>query len=111
MKSQSISNAFIVGVVAFGSAVFAQGTHSGDAVPILPVPSGPFGIGRAGYRWVDPMRPDRYSNDRNAHRELMVYFWYPTSNKASSTKGSYFPGADGMDALPEIRARLAREFG
>lgn len=94
-----------------GSGVFAQDTQPADAFPKPPAPPGPFGIGRVGYDWVDPSRPDQYSSDPNAHRELMVYFWYPTSGKSSDAKGSYFPGTQQMDTQPEIRARLAREFG
>lgn len=100
MRTRSISCALMIGLMA----------HA-DALPKLPAPSGPFGIGRVGYDWVDPSRPDRYSSDPNAHRELMVYFWYPTSRKSADANGAYFPGAQQMDALPEVRARLAREFG
>ncbi len=109
MRPQSISYAFIVGLIALG--VYAQDTPPADALPKLPAPSGPFGIGRVGYSWVDPSRPDQYSSNPNAHRELMVYFWYPTSGKSPDAKGSYFPGAQQMDTMPETRARLAREFG
>jgi pimeloyl-ACP methyl ester carboxylesterase len=110
MRSQSISYAFIIGLIAWGSGVFAQDTQPADALPKLPAPSGPFGIGRVGYDWVDPSRPDRYSSDPHAHRELMVYFWYPTPGKSADAKGWYFPGTQRMDTLPEVRARLAREF-
>src|SRR6516164_8066668 len=108
MKSQSISYAFIIiiGLIAWGSGIFAQGTQPADALPKLPAPSGPFGIGRVGYDWVDPLRPDRYSSDPNAHRELMVYFWYPTSGKSADAKGPYLPGAQRMDTLPEIQKRM-----
>lgn len=111
MRLQPVVHAFITGVVAFGAVVLAPGTQFGDDRPILPAPSGPFGVGRAGYRSVDPSRPDGHSKDRNARRELMVYFWYPISDKSSAVKGPYIPGAERMDALPDIRARLAREFG
>ena len=67
------------------------------------------------------MRSDRYSSDPNAHRELMVYFWYPISYTSATPKGAYLlgpylpgpylPGAQRMDSLPDIRPRLAREFG
>jgi hypothetical protein len=43
------------------------------ATPTLPTPSGPFGIGRIGYEWIDPSRPDTYSANPDAHRDLMVY--------------------------------------
>ena len=40
--------------------------------------------------------------DPNAYRELMVYFWYPTSGKFGDGKGSYLPGTQRMDTLPEV---------
>jgi predicted dienelactone hydrolase len=80
------------------------------AVPQLPTPSGPFGIGRVGYDWTDSARPDRYSTDPQAHRELMVYLWYPTSQKAAETKGPYLPAAKEMDAIPDIQHRMQQEF-
>jgi len=111
MKSSSLSYAFIIGVIAWSCAAFGQGTQPTDALPKLPAPSGPFGIGRVGYHWVDRLRPDRYSSDPKAHRELMVYFWYPTSERSADAKGTYLPGARRMETLPEIQKRMSREFG
>ena len=48
------------------------------ATPQLPTPSGTLGIGRIGYEWVDLSRPDPNSTDPKAHRDLMVYLWYPS---------------------------------
>jgi dienelactone hydrolase len=69
------------------------------------------GIGRAGYDWTDLSRPDRNSADPKAHRELMVYVWYPTSQNPAKIKGAYLPGAQEMNRIPEIRGRLEDEFG
>jgi dienelactone hydrolase len=79
-------------------------------VPQLPTPSGPFGIGRVGYDWTDNARSDRYSTDLQAHRELMVYLWYPISQKAADTKGTYLPAAKEMDATPDIQHSMQQEF-
>jgi pimeloyl-ACP methyl ester carboxylesterase len=103
--------AAIIGLIAWGCAAFAQSTPPADALPKIPVPSGPYGIGRVGYDWVDASRPDPYSSDPKAHRELMVYFWYPAAQKPADAKGAYLPGAQRMDALPEIQSRMSREFG
>lgn len=111
MKSQSVLFASIIGLIAWSCAAFGQGTQPADALPKLPAPSGPFGIGRVGYDWVDPLRPDQFSSDPKAHRKLMVYFWYPTSEKSADVKGPYLPGAQRMDTLPEIQKRMSREFG
>lgn len=71
--------ALSLGILAALSAAFVQanspqGVPAENGLPLIPVPSGPFGIGRIGYDWIDPSRPDRYSSKPNQRRELMVYF-------------------------------------
>lgn len=63
----------------------------------LPDPSGTYRIGRVGYEWIDASRPDGYSADPAAHRDLMVYLWYPSSHDAAGQAEPYFAGwkADG----------------
>ncbi len=78
------------------------------AVPEIPTPSGPFGVGRIGFHWTDPSRPDQYDPKRK--RELMVYLWYPTA-KSAGARGEYLPGAAQMDAVPAIHQLMSREFG
>jgi dienelactone hydrolase len=85
----------------------AQSEHP----PKLSTPSGPFGIGRSSYGWTDSSRPDRYSSDPQARRELMVYVWYPTSEKRADPRAAYIPGAKELDARPELRRRMDNEFG
>lgn len=83
----------------------------------LPNPSGPFGIGRVGYEWIDASRPSPYSIDPvapdapNTPRALMVYLWYPTSRKTSDSSGIYLPGAKQIDANPEAHSLVQDEFG
>lgn len=79
------------------------------APPRLPIPSGQFGIGRVGYDWIDTSRMDRFS--AGAHRELMVYLWYPTSANPGDSKGMYLPGAKQMDAAPGIRRIMLDDSG
>lgn len=115
MKPPLIAHALFLGVfatcAAFGQTSNPAGVQAPEALPKITPPSGPFGIGRVGYHWVDASRPDPYSTEPNAHRELMVYSWYPTLPKAADTKGPYLPGAERMDALPEVQGRMRREFG
>jgi hypothetical protein len=116
MKPRSIACVFSVALIAATCAAFGQtsnseGVQATDASRKITPPSGPFGIGRVGYHWVNASRPDRYSTEPNAHRELMVYFWYPTLPNSADTKGTYIPGAERMDALPEVQGRMRREFG
>ncbi len=74
----------------------------------LPKPSGRFGIGRVGFDWVDHSRMDRFTS--GAHRELMVYLWYPTDKESLGHKGVYWPGAKQMDATPEIQRSMRDKF-
>jgi len=82
-----------------------------DTPPELPVPSGAYGIGRVGYDWTDTSRPDRFSSVPQAHRELMVHVWYPTSAKSAGVNGTYLPGARQMDASPEIQRGMREDYG
>ena len=74
------------------------------AAPTLPVPSGPFGIGRIGYEWIDPSRPDTYSANPDSHRDLMVYLWYPAPRTDTGRTGPYLPVAKQMDATLRFSA-------
>ena len=113
---QLFAYVILIGLIAGACAAFGQTrdiqtAQLTDTLPKIPVPSGPFGIGRVGYDWVDTSRPDRYSSESKAHRELMVYMWYPTSARSADTKGPYLPGAQRMDALPEVQGAMRQEFG
>ena len=77
----------------------------------LPVPSGPYGIGRIGLEWIDPSRHDTYSPNPDAHRDLMVYLWYPAPRTDVVKRGPYLPGAKQMDANTEVQSRVGDEFG
>jgi predicted esterase len=100
---------------AFGQAEIVQNLQQTPAASNtpgkLPIPSGRFGIGRAGYDWTDSSRPDRYSAEPKMHRELMVYLWYPTAQSAEKIKGAYMPSASQIDKAPELKDRTRDEFG
>jgi dienelactone hydrolase len=85
-----------------------QSAPSAAAPPQIPTPTGPFGIGRVGFDWIDTTRPDRFSSDPQAHREIMVYLWYPTSKQTA--RDAYLPGAAKFDGAPEIQRRMRDEY-
>lgn len=69
MKFRSVAHVFFIGCIAlpcvgFGQTSHPEGVLQVDALPKLPAPSGPFGIGRVGYDWIDLSRPDEYSGGR-----------------------------------------------
>ena len=82
-------------------------TNPVAATPTLPTPSGTFGIGRIGYEWIDLSRPDPYSIAPQAHRDLMVYLWYPSPRGNAGEPGWYLPGAKEMDADPDLQPHMS----
>jgi predicted esterase len=97
-----------------GAAVLPGTTQSAIPQPTafkLPDPSGPLGIGRVAYEWIDTSRPDGYASDPHAHRALMVFLWYPTARGAAGKREEYLPGARRMNADPDVRQRMKEEFG
>jgi len=89
----------------------AQTTSTQPPIFNLLDPSGPFGIGRVGYEWIDNARSDRYSSAPGTHRDLMVYLWYPTPPRAAGVAENYWPGAKQMDANPDVHHNMTEEFG
>jgi len=77
------------------------------AVPVFrfPNPGGPDQIGTLTYHWVDTARPEVFSADPDARRELMVQIWYPASGDPSSPRAPYMPDAD---AVAPALARLGQ---
>jgi dienelactone hydrolase len=78
--------------------------------PELPSPSGSFGVGRIAYEWTDVSRSESHAPDSQAHRDLMVYLWYPSPRKDVATKGEYLPGAKQMNATPEVQSAMKGDF-
>lgn len=101
MKLSAMSMTLVV-CLAAGQAIAMENAAGNQDNP-LPEPSGVYGIGRVGFDWVDTSRPDRYSKEPGAHREMMVYLWYP-AKKTGEAKGVYLPGAKQMDADAEAGA-------
>src|SRR5262249_36182551 len=93
---------------AMGSPCTAQvveGWALGTAIPThattqspLPAPTGPYGVGRTEFDWLDSSRPD--PDSPSGHREIVVWFWYPTSPKNQSEAAEWMPGKWGELLLP-----------
>jgi dienelactone hydrolase len=71
-------------------------------VPKLPRPTGPFGVGRVAFDWIDANRVGDMAEDRGPHAELIVYVWYPTEATINEVKGILLPGAKEIDSAPGI---------
>lgn len=105
-----ILSAWLAAPASYARGQTAPAAEPQHAISTLPAPSGPFGVGRVGYHWTDLSRPDSESNDSQRHRELMVYFWYPASRGAKNAWAAYLPGAQQMDAIPDVQSRMRRVY-
>jgi len=55
----------------------------------LPNPSGPFGVGRTTFDWVNKLETDELSPTPGAKREVAVWVWYPAA--AAAAPADYLP--------------------
>lgn len=80
-------------IVVFVAVLGTLATIAGCiAMPVfkLPIPTGPHAIGTETRQIVDRTRRERFSDDPNALRELVIQIWYP----ATSVKGRASPYRD-----------------
>ena len=67
-------------------------------------PSGPYAIGTLTYHWTDTARPEIFSTEPKAHRELMVQLWYPARANPASPRAPYIQDADAISsALARVK--------
>ncbi len=83
--------------------------HCAETTPVLPVPTGPYSVGRVSFHWVDAKR-----RDANGQRELLVYVWYPAATPKSRAHApefaSYLPGVEQLNSSTAARS-LSNLFG
>ena len=65
----------------------------------LPLPSGPFAVGRVIDDWVDPATTDPLSPAPGTPRELLVWIWYPAATVTGVVFDDYLPAT--MRPRPE----------
>ena len=58
---------------------------------MLPVPTGPYAIGRTTYFWSDPVRVDPMAPQAGTKRELAAWIWYPAERKPGLQTEEYMP--------------------
>src|SRR5947209_7747606 len=57
----------------------------------LPIPTGPFAVGRAIYDWTDAAQLDTLAPVPGTKRELLVWIWYPSAAGRSRASDDYAP--------------------
>src|SRR3982074_254922 len=67
----------------------------------LPVPTGPFAVGRAVYDWTDDTHQDTLAPGAGTKRELLVWIWYPAAAAPSGAMADeYVPAQVRPPARP-----------
>jgi pimeloyl-ACP methyl ester carboxylesterase len=90
--TQLLANRLIVGLaIGFSTLTLAASIILPLLLPVFrfSTPGGPYAIGTLTYHWVEVARPELFSADPNARRELMVQIWYPAQKDASSPPAPY----------------------
>jgi dienelactone hydrolase len=66
----------------------------------LPIPSGPFAVGRAIFDWADDAKLDTLAPVPGTKRELLVWIWYPSTAGQSAAADDYLPAEMRAEAGP-----------
>ena len=99
---RSISSSVLVCSVCASVVCVAQQLAS--ASKRLPAPRGNYAVARIGYDWIDRSRPEALSKIPNAHREIMVYVWYPTEKGRKNKPAEYLPGVESIAKSSEVES-------
>ena len=73
-----------------------RGERPANARPVArgpPPPSGPYPVGRLALELVDRERREVYASEPGAHRELVLWVWYPAGAGPDRPKAPYLPSA------------------
>src|SRR5262249_55983994 len=60
---------------------------------VLPLPTGHHPVGRSSVDWTDHARSEKYSDDPQERRRLVVWFWYPAEPGSAAERAPYLPEA------------------
>jgi predicted dienelactone hydrolase len=88
--------------------VWANATRLNQTIsatkPGLPVPTGPFAVGRIAYHWTDSSRAEPLSPREGARREIMVHVWYPAARPTTSRRTAPY-----INAFAAVSKAVPRE--
>jgi len=80
----------ILGVLGLGALSGSLWLERGSELT-LPLPSGPFAVGRAIYDWTDDSKMDALAPVLGTKPELLVWIWYPSAPGQSAVMDDYLP--------------------
>ena len=84
-------SAVLLALSVVGLVVFLWVEH--NRAVTLPIPTGPYGVGRVKYDWVDESRIDTLAAPSRQKRKLPVWIWYPADPSAKGDPAPYLPPA------------------
>lgn len=99
VAAQILTNRLVTGLgIGLGVLALVVAIALPLILPIFrfPKPSGPYAIGTLIYHWVDGDRPEVFTVDPAARRELMVQIWYPAKRDSSAPHARYLQEADAV---------------
>lgn len=88
--------AVLIAVLALVIVIGTSPVSAQSAEVTMPQPTGSYSVGRTIYEWTDSSRPERYSDDPAAKRELQVWVWYPADPALDIQPDAYLPGMLGQ---------------
>jgi len=99
-------------LLAAGAAAFLLGMLWLDhgRVTTLPVPTGPFAVGRTQYLWTDAGHPDPRAPRPGTPRELLAWVWYPAAAPRESVPPAAYLPAPWRTAVERQRGLLLTQF-
>lgn len=77
----------VVGVAALVGSLWLDHTMSTP----LPIPTGPYKVGRSTFAWTDEARLNPFAPVPNTPQELGIWIWYPAAPMRSSKPSEYLP--------------------
>ena len=64
-----------------------------DRSTVLPLPTGPFNVGRSSFTWFDDTRTDALAPPSLTRHAIVAWVWYPAVARSTSATEDYFPAA------------------
>jgi predicted dienelactone hydrolase len=97
----------LIGLVAGVVFIAVLAWRQPDRV-MLPMPTGPYAVGRIAADWRDDARDDPFAPAKGTKRELPVWIWYPAPHDARQPRAAYMPPRlrEAMEPNPPLLLRL-----
>ena len=84
--------AVLVALLGAGVVILLFLLHREQKIALLlPVPTGPFAVGRSSYAWINPAQTDDLAPSPQTKRLVLTWIWYPAAPTPSAIPAAYLP--------------------